>query len=288
MAAQALEAALAPQRGGLVVGISHEGGTAATLAALDAAAAAGARTAAVTVHPASPIGRFGIVARDGRDRPELVPHDRVPLADPGGRRGRRRAHRRARRRRPGPGARPARRGPGAGGGGRGDRRGARRDARGDRRRVRRRSAGGARARPQDRGGDLAPDDDARPRDVPPRPPAVDGRADRPGPDPRRPRRTGGTLGAGPAGDGGGRPGRRPCRRDPRRRARRRLAGVPRSRRAGSWSPKPRPCPRPVAALVGTATPLQLVTERLARARGTDPDPIRRDQLAYREAATLAD
>ena len=27
---------------------------------------------------------------------------------------------------------------------------------------------------------------------------------------------------------------------------------------------------------------------LAGARGTDPDPIRRDQLAYREAATLAD
>ena len=47
-------------------------------------------------------------------------------------------------------------------------------------------------------------------------------------------------------------------------------------------------PAPVAALVGTATPLQLVTERLARARGSDPDPIRRDQLAYREAATLAD
>ena len=46
-------------------------------------------------------------------------------------------------------------------------------------------------------------------------------------------------------------------------------------------------PGPVAALVGTATPLQLLTERLARARGTDPDPIRRDQLAYREAAALA-
>jgi fructoselysine-6-P-deglycase FrlB-like protein len=47
-------------------------------------------------------------------------------------------------------------------------------------------------------------------------------------------------------------------------------------------------PGPVAALVGTATPLQLLTERLARARGTDPDPIRRDQLAYREAAALAE
>ena len=47
-------------------------------------------------------------------------------------------------------------------------------------------------------------------------------------------------------------------------------------------------PGPVAALVGTAKPLQLLTERLARARGTDPDPIRRDQLAYREAAALAE
>jgi fructoselysine-6-P-deglycase FrlB-like protein len=47
-------------------------------------------------------------------------------------------------------------------------------------------------------------------------------------------------------------------------------------------------PAPVAALVGTATPLQLVAERLARARATNPDLIRRDQLAYREAAALAD
>jgi hypothetical protein len=47
-------------------------------------------------------------------------------------------------------------------------------------------------------------------------------------------------------------------------------------------------PGPVAALVGTATPLQVLTERLARARGTDPDPIRRDHLAWREAAALAE
>jgi len=47
-------------------------------------------------------------------------------------------------------------------------------------------------------------------------------------------------------------------------------------------------PAPVAALIGTATPLQLLTERIARARGTNPDLIRRDQLAYREAATLGD
>jgi fructoselysine-6-P-deglycase FrlB-like protein len=47
-------------------------------------------------------------------------------------------------------------------------------------------------------------------------------------------------------------------------------------------------PGPVAALVGTVTPLQLLTERLARVRGTNPDPIRRDELAYREAASLGD
>lgn len=41
---------------------------------------------------------------------------------------------------------------------------------------------------------------------------------------------------------------------------------------------------PAAALVATAVPLQLFTERLARARGTNPDPIRRDQAAYLEAA----
>jgi hypothetical protein len=40
----------------------------------------------------------------------------------------------------------------------------------------------------------------------------------------------------------------------------------------------------VAALLGTAVPLQLLTERLARARGTNPDPIRRDDDRYREAS----
>jgi fructoselysine-6-P-deglycase FrlB-like protein len=47
-------------------------------------------------------------------------------------------------------------------------------------------------------------------------------------------------------------------------------------------------PAPVAALLGTATPLQLLTERLARARGVDPDPIHRDVDRYREAADAAD
>ena len=44
----------------------------------------------------------------------------------------------------------------------------------------------------------------------------------------------------------------------------------------------------VAALIGTATRLQLLTERIARARGTDPDPIRRDDQRYRAAAALAE
>ena len=47
-------------------------------------------------------------------------------------------------------------------------------------------------------------------------------------------------------------------------------------------------PGPVAALLGSATPLQLLTERLARARGTNPDPIRRDDPIYVAAAEAAD
>ncbi len=47
-------------------------------------------------------------------------------------------------------------------------------------------------------------------------------------------------------------------------------------------------PAPVAALLATATPLQLLTERLARARGTNPDLIRRDDPAYLAAATEAE
>jgi glucosamine--fructose-6-phosphate aminotransferase (isomerizing) len=44
---------------------------------------------------------------------------------------------------------------------------------------------------------------------------------------------------------------------------------------------------PVAALLGTATPLQLLTERIARARGTNPDLIRREDDTYRAAADAA-
>jgi fructoselysine-6-P-deglycase FrlB-like protein len=47
-------------------------------------------------------------------------------------------------------------------------------------------------------------------------------------------------------------------------------------------------PSSVAALLGSATALQLLTERIARARGTNPDPIRRDDETYRNASALAE
>jgi glutamine---fructose-6-phosphate transaminase (isomerizing) len=46
-------------------------------------------------------------------------------------------------------------------------------------------------------------------------------------------------------------------------------------------------PPTVGALVGSAVPLQLLTERLARALGVDPDPIRRDDPRYLAAADAA-
>ena len=64
LAAQAFELALQPPTGGLVVGISHEGGTTATIAALASASAAGARTAAITGSAGSPVAAAA--------QPELV------------------------------------------------------------------------------------------------------------------------------------------------------------------------------------------------------------------------
>ena len=46
-------------------------------------------------------------------------------------------------------------------------------------------------------------------------------------------------------------------------------------------------PSAAAALLSTAVPLQLLTERLARARGVNPDPIRRDDPRYLAAAEAA-
>jgi len=47
-------------------------------------------------------------------------------------------------------------------------------------------------------------------------------------------------------------------------------------------------PAPVAALLGSATALQLLTERIARATGRNPDAIRRDDDRYLEAAAAAE
>ena len=54
VAAQAFELAQEPPGAGLVIGVSHEGGTAATIAALDASRAAGARTALLTASVGAP------------------------------------------------------------------------------------------------------------------------------------------------------------------------------------------------------------------------------------------
>jgi glucosamine--fructose-6-phosphate aminotransferase (isomerizing) len=61
-AAQAFELALDPPAGGLVIGISHEGGTAATLDALAGARRAGARTAVITGSAGSPAGQAAELA----------------------------------------------------------------------------------------------------------------------------------------------------------------------------------------------------------------------------------
>jgi glucosamine--fructose-6-phosphate aminotransferase (isomerizing) len=53
VARQSLDAAEQPQRGGVCIGISHDGGTRATALALEAAASAGATTALVTNRPGS-------------------------------------------------------------------------------------------------------------------------------------------------------------------------------------------------------------------------------------------
>jgi fructoselysine-6-P-deglycase FrlB-like protein len=60
----AFEASLDPQRGGVVIAVSHEGGTPATLAAARAAAANGARVALITA------------------RPEVAPEDALVLSTP--------------------------------------------------------------------------------------------------------------------------------------------------------------------------------------------------------------
>jgi fructoselysine-6-P-deglycase FrlB-like protein len=287
VARQAFEAALAPQRGGLIVGISHEGGTGATIAALDAAAAAGARTAAVTVHAASPIGRFGIVVATGEiDRswchtvgylsPILAggavgaslaasPGDAEPLAvrallDSGVAQG------------------AAAEAIAAG-------------LAGMRELI---VVASGSDRPAGRELALKVEEatwlPSTQRDLETflhgHLPAMDGQtglvlvlADRDGRAARSARAQQAMAAAGRVGV--------------------RAAGILAEQLDGDWPafllpagrmlvPESPGLPAPTAALLGTATFLQVLTERLARARGTDPDPIRRDQLPYREAATLAE
>jgi glucosamine--fructose-6-phosphate aminotransferase (isomerizing) len=57
VAAQAFELAQEPPSDGLVIGISHEGGTTATIAAMDAARARGAAVAGISGSAASPAGK---------------------------------------------------------------------------------------------------------------------------------------------------------------------------------------------------------------------------------------
>ncbi|HYH91876.1 MAG TPA: SIS domain-containing protein [Candidatus Saccharimonadales bacterium] len=59
--AQAFELSLDPPTGGLVIGITHEGATIATNAALEASRAAGADTAVITVTDRSPAATFASV-----------------------------------------------------------------------------------------------------------------------------------------------------------------------------------------------------------------------------------
>jgi fructoselysine-6-P-deglycase FrlB-like protein len=47
-------------------------------------------------------------------------------------------------------------------------------------------------------------------------------------------------------------------------------------------------PNEAAALLGAAAPLQLLTLAIAAARGTNPDPIRRDDPRYLRAAEVSD
>ena len=226
----------------------------------------------VTVSGRSPAGALADDRRrDRRARPELVPHGRLRQPDPG------RAPRSARTC-PAGRSTPTR-SPDLLAAGARDEAGAERiaGALGRRRaparhRVRRRPAGRPRAGPQGRGGVLAAVGLPRPRDVPPRPPAGDRRRDRARPDPRRSRRP-----------------RRAARAGRARRWRPRGSIGIRARRdpaADLDAPSSTPSLTPAGRLLvaddaapararsppcsGTATPLQLLTERLPRPRAPTP------------------
>jgi fructoselysine-6-P-deglycase FrlB-like protein len=67
---QAFELSLRPPMRGVVIGVTHEGGTGATNAAVKAAAAAGARTGAITASAGSPAGQIAevVVATEELDQ----------------------------------------------------------------------------------------------------------------------------------------------------------------------------------------------------------------------------
>ncbi|MER3418440.1 MAG: hypothetical protein C4343_04920, partial [Chloroflexota bacterium] len=53
-------------------------------------------------------------------------------------------------------------------------------------------------------------------------------------------------------------------------------------------PEPDRLDRAAASLLAAAIPIQLLAERLARARGRNPDQIRRNEERYRRAAEAAE
>ena len=171
---QAFELSLAPPDRGLVIGVSHEGGTVATRAALQAARDAGRPTAVITVSRrlARPGPSPAIVVETGElDQGwchtvgYLSP---ILAASAVG------AHLSGRPIDPSAADTPARRRRARHGDRRGDRRRPRRRRPPARHRVGRRPSGRARARPQGRGSLVAAVRLPRPRDVPPRAPARDG------------------------------------------------------------------------------------------------------------------
>ncbi len=302
VSAQAFELSLDPPADGLVIGVSHEGATTATIAAMSAARAAGARTALLTGSQASPAadGADPVLATVEMDRSwchtvgyvsPIVAATVVAdlLAGGDGRSsglgsrllaGIEAAHRTGAER-----ISPGR-------GDRGDDR--RRPARARDRHGRRpdRSPG---ARPEDRGGVVGPGRGARPRDVPPRPPARDRAEHRGRAHPHRahrPRRAdeARATGAGRRGRAGdparGHRGRRCRRGDPRRaharradrgaRGARTAPGRPRrcSGRRGrcSWSrwrsrpPAARTPTRSAATIRATSEPPTWPTTRARSAR----------------------
>ncbi len=185
------------RRRGSCIAVTHDGGTAATNAAIEASRAGGARIAVITGERPLAGRATGRHRRPhARDRRELVSYRRLPLAHPRGRRGRGPPDRQA----PGPhdGRAAARGRQRPDRSGRGGRSGDRIHATGGRGRLGRGPPGRPRTDAQDRGGLVAAVGLPRSRDVPPRAHAVDRRRDRADSHPRRSRGTHGATRPGAA------------------------------------------------------------------------------------------